>query len=140
MRLLVEDVTLEHMVLRWEMFCKVIGSISFAWFPDQVELALRYLVFYLPVCMSKSLESFWRRLAVRTPFSVEFLVDMRFPFAGCGWLSLDSSVMMGTACWPSLNMPPVSALATEETTFCRVLQMTWMAPLSRGRPEVPLLR
>ena len=56
------------------------------------------------------------------------------------WLILNSAVMMGTACWLPMKMPPVSALATEETTFCRVLQMTWMSPLSGGRPEVVLLR
>ena len=71
---------------------------------------------------------------------VELLVDMRVPLAGCRWLSSDSAVMMGTACWPPMNMPPVSALAAEETTFCRVLQMTWMAPLSRGCSSVALLR
>ena len=71
--------------------------------------------------MSKAFESFFRRLAVRTPFTVELSVDMRFPLAGCGWLSLDSAVMMGTACWPPMNMPPVSASAAEGTTFCRVL-------------------
>ena len=27
--------------------------------------------------------------------------------------------MMGTACWPPMNMLPVSASAAEETTFCR---------------------
>ena len=90
--------------------------------------------------MSKALESFWQRLAVRTPFAVEFSIDMQFPLAGCVWLSSDSAVMMGTACWPPMKMPPVSALAAEVTTFCRVLQMTWMAPLSVGRPEVALLR
>ena len=37
--------------------------------------------------MSKAFESFWRRLAVRTPFAVELLVDMRFPLDSCGWLS-----------------------------------------------------
>ena len=47
-------------------------------------------------------------------------------------MSVDSAVMMGTACWPPMKMPPVSALDTEETTFCRVLQMTWMALLSGG--------
>ena len=41
--------TLEQMVIRWEMFCEVIGSVAFAWFPDQVELALLYPVFYPPV-------------------------------------------------------------------------------------------
>ena len=77
---------------------------------------------------------------MRTPFAVELLVDMRFPFAGCGWLSSDSAVVMGTAYWPPMKMTPVSASAAEETTFCSVLQMTWMAPLSGGRPEVALLR
>ena len=90
--------------------------------------------------MSKASESFWRRLAARKPFAVELSVDIRFPLAGCGWLILDSAVMMGTACWPPMKMTPVSALAAEERTFCRVLQMTWMAPLSAGRLEVELLR
>ena len=49
-------------------------------------------------------------------------------------------MIMGTACWPPMKIPPVSALAAEETTFCRVLRMTWMAPLSGGRPAVALLR
>ena len=77
---------------------------------------------------------------MRTPFTVEFSVDMWFPLAGCGWLSSDSAVMMGSACWPPMKMPPVSDSVAEETTFCRVLQMTWMAPLSGGHPEVALLR
>ena len=77
---------------------------------------------------------------MRTPFAAELSVDMRVPLAGCGWLSSDSAVIMGTACWPPMKMPPVSASAVEETTFCRVLQMTWMAPLSGGRPTVALLR
>ena len=90
--------------------------------------------------MSKDFESFWQRLAARTPFALELSVDMRFILAGCRWLSSDSAVMMGIACWPPMKMPPVSASATEETTFYRVLQMTWMDPLSGGRPEVALLR
>ena len=77
---------------------------------------------------------------MRTPFAAELSVDMQVPLAGCGWLSLDSAVMMGTACWPLMKMPHVSASAAEEKTFCRVLQMTWMASLSGGRPEVALLR
>ena len=76
---------------------------------------------------------------MRTPFTVELSVDMRVPLAGCQWLSSDSAAMMGTACWPPMKMPPVSASSAEETTFCRVLQMTWMAPLSGGRLEVALL-
>ena len=64
--------------------------------------------------MSKAFESFWQRLEVRTPFAVELLVNMRVPLAGCGWLSSDSAVMMGTACWPPTKMPPVSDLAAEE--------------------------
>ena len=92
------------------------------------------------LCMLKAFESFWRRLAVRTPFAVELSVDMLVLRAGCGWLILDSVVMMGTVCWPPMNIPPVSSSAAEETTFCRVLQMNWMAPLSGGRPEVALLR
>ena len=89
--------------------------------------------------MSKAFESFWRRLAVRTPFAVELSVDMRVPLAGCRWLSSDSAVMMGTAYWPPMKMPPVSASAAEETTFYRVLKMNWMAPLSGGRSAVALL-
>ena len=89
--------------------------------------------------MSKAFKSFWPRLAVRTPFAVKFSVHMQVLLAGCEWLSSDRSVMMGTACWPLMKIPPVSALATEETTFCRGLQMTWMAPLSGGHPEVELL-
>ena len=54
---------------------------------------------------------------MRMHFAVELSVDMRFPLAGCGWLSSDSAVMMGTACWPPMKMPPVSASAAEETTF-----------------------
>ena len=105
-----EDVTLEQMVLRWEMFCEVVGSIFFAWFPYQVELALLYPVFYpLEYRVLKSFDSFWRRLVLRTPFAVELSVDMQFLLAGCGWLSSDSSVMMGTACWTPMKMPPVSA-------------------------------
>ena len=77
---------------------------------------------------------------VRTPFAVELLVDMRFPLDGYGLLSSDSAVIMGTACCPPMKMPPVSDLAVEETRFCRVLQMTWMAPLSGRRPEVALPR
>ena len=90
--------------------------------------------------MSKDFESFWRRLAVRTSFAVKLSVDMWVPLSGCGWLSSDSVVMVGTAFWPLMKMPPVSASAAEETTFGRVLQMTWMALLSGGRPEVALLR
>ena len=90
--------------------------------------------------MSKAFESFWRRLEVRTPFAVELSVDMWVPMAGCLWLSLDSEVMMRIAFRSPMKMPPVSALAAEETTFCRVLQITWMAPFSRGRPAVALLR
>ena len=123
-----------------DFFCKVVGSIFFTWFPYQFELALFDSVFYPPVSLSKAFESFWRRLAARTPFAVESSVNMRVPLAGFGWLSLDSAVMMGNAWWPPMNMPPVSASAAEETTFYRVLQMTWMAPLSGGRPEVALLR
>ena len=77
---------------------------------------------------------------MRTPFSVELLVDMRVLLASFWWLSSDSTVMMGTACWPLMKMPHVSASAAEEKTFCRVLQMTWMAPLSGGRPQVAFLR
>ena len=40
---------LEQMVLRWEMVCKVIVYVAFAWFPDQFELELLYPVFYPPV-------------------------------------------------------------------------------------------
>ena len=90
--------------------------------------------------MSAAFEIFWRRLGVRTTFAVELSVDMRVPLAGCGWSSSDSAVTMGTSFWTPMKMPPVSASSAEETTFCRVLQMTWMAPLSRGRPEVALLR
>ena len=77
---------------------------------------------------------------MRMPFTVELLFDMQVPLAGCRWLSSDSEVMMGTACWPPMKMPPVSASATEETTFYRVVQMTWMVTLSGGRPAVALLR
>ena len=77
---------------------------------------------------------------MRTPFAVELSVDMRVPLAGSRWFSLDSVVMMGTACWPPMQMTPVSASAAEETTFCRVFQMTWIAPLSRERLAVALLR
>ena len=77
---------------------------------------------------------------MRTPFAVELLVDMRVTPAGCWWLSSDSAVMMGTACWPPMKMPPVSASAAEETTFCGFLKMTWMAPLIRGSPAVEFLR
>ena len=90
--------------------------------------------------MSKAFEIFCQRLAVSTPFTVELLVYMQVPLAGCRWLSLYSAVMMGTACWPPMKMPPISASAAEETKFCRVLQMTWIASLSGGRPEVALLR
>ena len=48
------------MVLRWEMFCEVVDSIFFAWFPYQVELALLYPVFYPPVSYVKG---FWEFLA-----------------------------------------------------------------------------
>ena len=88
----------------------------------------------------KAFESFWRRLAARTPFAVEFSVEMWVPLAGCGWLSSDSAAMMGTTCWLPMKMPPVSDSDAEETTFCRVLQTTWMALSSGGRPEVALLR
>ena len=71
---------------------------------------------------------------------MELSVGMEVPLAGCQWLSLDSAVMMGTVCWTPMKMPPVSALAAEETTFCRVFQMNWMAPLSRVRLEVAFLR
>ena len=54
---------------------------------------------------------------MRTPLAVELSVDMWFPLTGCGCLSLESAVMMGTAYWPPMKMPPVSDLATEETTF-----------------------
>ena len=117
---------LEQMVLMWEMFCEVIGSVAFAWFPNQVELALLYTVFYPLVLHVESFreflaevsgESFWRRLAVRTPLVLELSVDIRFPLAGCGWLSLYSAVMIGTACWLLMKMLPVSASAAEETTF-----------------------
>ena len=77
---------------------------------------------------------------MRNPFVVDLSVDMRVPLSGCGWLSSDSVVMMGTACWAPIKMPPVSAFAAEETRFCRILQMTWMALLGRGRPEAALLR
>ena len=77
---------------------------------------------------------------MRTPFAVELSVDMRVPMAGCQWLSLDSELMIGNAFWSLTKMPPVSASAAEETTFLRVLQMTWMAPLSGGRPAVAFLR
>ena len=77
---------------------------------------------------------------MRKPFTVELLVNMRVLLAGCPWLSSDCAVMMGTACWPPTKMPPVSASAAEETTFCRVLQMTWMAPLSGGHPAMALPR
>ena len=77
---------------------------------------------------------------MRTPFVVKLLVDIWFSLAGCEWLSSDSAVMMGTACWTPMKMPPVSASATEETTFYRVLQMTWMDPLSGGRPEEAMRR
>ena len=90
--------------------------------------------------MLKDFESFWQRLAVRTPFAMELSVNMMVPLAGCGCLSSDSAVMMGAALWTPMNMPPVSASAAEETTFCRVLQITRMTPLSGGRPDVALLR
>ena len=77
---------------------------------------------------------------MRNPFAVELSVDMRAPLAGCRWLSSDSAVMMGTACWPPMKMPPISDLAAEETMFYRVLQMNWMAPLSGRRQAVALLR
>ena len=89
--------------------------------------------------MLKAFESFWRRLVVRTPFAAELSVDMRVLQSGCGWLSSDSMVIMGTDCWPPMKIPPVSVLAAEETMFCRFLQMNSMAPLSGGRPEVALL-
>ena len=76
---------------------------------------------------------------MRTSFAVEFSVDMQVLLAGCRWLSSDSTVMMGTAFWPPMKMPLVSASAAAETTFCRVLQMTWMASLRGGRTEVALL-
>ena len=75
-----------------------------------------------------------------TPFTVELLVDMRVTLAGCRWLSSDSVVMMGTACWNPTKMPTVCDLAAEETTFWRVLQMNCMAPLSGGSASVALLR
>ena len=77
---------------------------------------------------------------MRNPFVMKLSFDVRVPLAGCRWLSLDSAVIMGTACWPPTKMPPVSALSAEETTFCRVLQMNCMALLSGGRPEVAFLR
>ena len=76
---------------------------------------------------------------MRTPFTVEFSVNMRVPLADCV-VSSDREVMMGNAYWTPMNMPPVYASAVDETTFCRVLQLTWMAPLSGGSPEVALLR
>ena len=54
---------------------------------------------------------------MKMPFEVGLSVDMRFPLDGCGWLSSYSEVMMGTACWPPMKMPPVSASAAEETRF-----------------------
>ena len=50
--------TLEQMVLTWEMFCEVIGSVAFAWFPYQVELALFYPFFYPPVSHVESFRDF----------------------------------------------------------------------------------
>ena len=90
--------------------------------------------------MSKAVEIFCQRLAARMPFTVELLVNMQVTLAGCWWLSSDSAVMMGTAYWTPMKMPPVSALVPEETTFCRVLQMTCMAPLSGGSLAVAFLR
>ena len=90
--------------------------------------------------MSKSFESFWRRLAARTPFAAELSVNMQVPLAVCRWLSLDSAAMMGNSCWLPMKIPPVYDSAAEETTFCRVLQMSWMAPLSGGRPVVEFMR
>ena len=47
--LLKEDVMLEQMVFRRKMFCKVVGSILFTWFPYEFELALFDSIFYPPV-------------------------------------------------------------------------------------------
>ena len=77
---------------------------------------------------------------MRTPFAVELSVDMQVLLAGCLWLSSDSTLIMGTACWPPMNMPPISASAAEETMFCRVLKLTRMAPLSGGHQAMALLR
>ena len=71
---------------------------------------------------------------------MELSVDMWVPLAGCWWFSSDSAVIMGTASRLLMKMPPVYALAAEETTDCTVLHMTWMAPLSGGCPAVALLR
>ena len=56
--MLKEDVTLEQMVFRRKMFCEVIVSVSFVWFPYQVEFALLYLVFYPPVSQVEGFREF----------------------------------------------------------------------------------
>ena len=60
--------TLEQMVLTWEMFCEVIGSVAFAWFPDQAELALLYPVFYPPVSHVESFREFLAEVSVEDAF------------------------------------------------------------------------
>ena len=47
-------------MFRWEMFCKLVGSIFFTWFPYLFELAMFDSVFYPPV---SHVEGFYELLA-----------------------------------------------------------------------------
>ena len=71
------------MVLRWEIFCEVIVSIFFAWFPYQVELALLYPVFCPPVSQVEGFREFLAEFSGEDAFCGGIFGRYTVPF---GWL------------------------------------------------------
>ena len=121
---------LEQMVLRWEMFCEVIGSVAFAWFPDQVELELLYPAFYPPVLHVESFREFLAEVSGEDDFCSGIVGRYAVSF-GCLWV-----VEFGQC-----GDDGYCLMAADEDTAClcfgcggndvfRVLKMTWMAPFS----------
>ena len=71
------------MVLRWEMFCEVIGSVAFACFPYQVELTFLYPVFYPPVSYVESFREFLAEISSEDAFGGGIFSRYAVSF---GWL------------------------------------------------------
>ena len=75
--------TLEQMLLMWNCFCEVIGSVAFYGFPYQVELAFLYPVLYPPALHVKGFREFLAEVSGEDAFCGEIVGRYLVSF---GWL------------------------------------------------------
>jgi hypothetical protein len=93
----------------WVLLGKIIRKVEFSRGPDEVELALLDSVFHPPVAHVERLGKFLAHFGIEDALSSAVVGFERGLVDGCLWPSSSRAARMGQACFPPMQMVPVSA-------------------------------